>query len=104
MSALVKGGPQTLTASGVVGKSGSPLVVFAVSVDSGATQSIPFFRNGTAASAAILFEAVGTALRKVPVPNIPESGLYFPAGCFVSLDGNEGSDGVTVWYTHVSVA
>lgn len=100
----MRGGLQTITASGVLGVEDKPLVVYAVSVDSGATQSIPILRNGDAAGDAPLFEAVGTANRKVLVPNIPADGLYFPTGCFVSLDGNEGSDGVTVWYEHASLA
>mgnify|MGYP001572097656 CR=1 FL=1 len=99
----MRGGLQTITASGVVGSSGDPLVIYAVSVDSGATQSIPLFRNGTAATSAILFEALGTAARKVLVPNIPAEGLYFAAGCYLSLDGNEGADGVTVRYEHASI-
>lgn len=99
----MKGAPQTLTASGVVGVSGKPLVVHAVSVDSGVAASIPVLRNG-GASDTPLFEGLGTALRKVLVPNIPAGGVYFPAGCYVSLDGNEGGDGVTVWYEMQSVA
>ena len=100
----MRGGTQTITASGVLGVSGAPVVIYGVSVDSGATQSIPLFRNGSTARSAILFEALGTALRKVFVPNIPADGAYFASGCYVSLDGNEGSDGITVWYEHVRIA
>ena len=101
---MIKGAPQTITADGVIGVSGKPVKVFAVTIDSGASASVAAFHNGTADTDTLMFQSSGSTNLKVFVNNIPEEGGYFPAGCYVNVDSNLGSDGLTVWHEVVSVA
>lgn len=98
---MLRGGVQTRSTDGVIGIEDAPLIVYAVAIDSGATQSIASLHNGDAAGDTQLFQAVGSPNRKIFVEGIPSGGLYFSDGCFVDVDANLGGDGISVWYEHI---
>lgn len=92
-----RGGLQSITSSGVIGTSGKPIRVFAISVLSAASPGAPVFYNNTAASGNEILDGTGlTASKAVLIANIPTEGMLFPSGLFVTVDGN--STQVNVWY------
>jgi hypothetical protein len=96
---MSKGGTQRITADGVIGISGQPVRMYGAVIDSGATAANVIFRDGTSASATAIIDAVGTASRSIPIPDMPAEGILFPSGLFVDVDAN--TDAVTVAYEQV---
>lgn len=89
-------GSQRLTADGVVGVSGKPLVIYScvmLSGSGGAGELV--LRNGAADTATAYVTEAGTAASKTKTYLFGE-GLYFPAGCFFDKDSN--TDAVVVNY------
>lgn len=77
-----------LTADGVVGVSGKPIVVYNVVMLSGAGGAGELvLRDGTSASDTAYVTEAGTAASKSKTYNF-DGGLYFPDGCFFDIDTN----------------
>lgn len=77
-----------LTADGVVGTSGKPVMVHSVvmlSAAGGAGTLV--LRNGAADTATAYVQEDGTAASKTKTYNFI-GGLHFPAGCFFDIDAN----------------
>lgn len=96
-------GYKRLTSSGLVSDSGKPILIAGASVLSGGTAAVPYFINGTAASAGndIAFRGEGTAnVARITCPS--ELPVMLPNGCFVSFDANTTE--VSVFYVLQSVS
>ena len=87
---MPRGATYRVTADGVVGISGTPKVLYGMTIQSGATAGVVILHNAADADTAanVRLNVVGTANRMLPVPDIPEGGLYFPAGVFADIDAN----------------
>lgn len=82
------GGLSRVTADGVLGTSGSPVRVFGMSIESGATGGVVVLRNGTAVTDNPVISAQGSANATSQVPDVPAEGIYFSAGLYVDIDAN----------------
>lgn len=81
-------GSVRLTADGVVGTSGRPVLVYNVVMLSGAGGAGELvLRNGTSASDTAYVTEAGTAASKTKTYNF-DGGLFFPSGCFFDIDTN----------------
>lgn len=92
-------GSVRLTADGVVGVSGKPIIVYNVvmlSAAGGAGELV--LRNGAADTATVYVQEAGTAASKTKTYNF-DGGLYFPSGCFFDKDSN--TDAVVVNFEQV---
>lgn len=88
------GGTQLVTADAAVGTSGVPVRVKMIHILSAATGAVVSLRNGTSASGTVYVTETGTANTGKTV-YFGDSGVVFPAGCFVDVDGNTTSVAVT---------
>ena len=97
----MNGAPYSRSTDGVLGLSGKAIRVYAICIDSTAGgASVVAFHNGTSASDTKFLTGTGTVSKAVLVPDIPASGLLFPSGLYVDVDGN--TNNVTVWLEVVS--
>ena len=82
-----KHGTALVTASGVVGKSGSPITVYGLNiVSTGGGGSVVSLLNGTTSGGTTYISENGTTSKGVTF-NYSE-GFYFPAGLYVTVDAN----------------
>lgn len=89
-------GTKTVSADAELSTSGQPVVVFSVSIVSGAGgDGQVILRNGTDGSGTALLPLAGTQSQTVTIP-LGDKGLMFPNGCFIDLDANVTQ--VTVTY------
>lgn len=76
-----------MTASGVIGLPGQPITVYGVNiVSTSGGGSVVTLRNGSSSSGTIYIQESGTTSKGVTF--IYSEGFYFPAGLYVSVDGN----------------
>lgn len=81
-------GSQSFTTSDVViGTSGKPTRVFSMNFVSGGTAGVILLRNGTSASATAFVREDGVISSGKTI-NYGQTGIFFPAGCFLDLDAN----------------
>lgn len=84
-------GSQAFTTSDVViGTSGKPTRVFAMNFVSGGTAGVILLRNGTSASGTVFVREDGVISSGKTI-NYGQTGILFPAGCFLDLDTNVAS-------------
>ena len=89
------GSSQVLTADGVVGTSGAPTYVFAVTLRGGSALTRADLHNGTAASD---LRASGTApITDTATIDCGPNGIVFEDGCYLDITTTAGS--VTVVYS-----
>lgn len=83
-------GSQLITASGVINPSGDPIIVYGIHIlSSGGGAAVVSLRNGTSGSATIYITETGTVSTGKTFDY--GEGFFFPAGCYVSIDGNTTS-------------
>lgn len=70
-----------------IGTSGKPTRVFCVNFLSGATAGIMILRNGTSTSGTAFAQENGVISSGKTVA-YGQTGLFFPAGCFMDIDAN----------------
>lgn len=70
-----------------VGSATKPIRVFAVNFLSGGTAGVLILRNGTSASATVFVTENGVVSSGKTV-QYGQTGVYFPAGCFLDVDVN----------------
>lgn len=80
-------GSTRLTASGVVGVSGKPVIVYSFSFLSGASAGVPIFSDGSAGGGTERLRVTGTA-NQGTITTIYPNGKFFPTGCYLTVDGN----------------
>lgn len=81
-------GSQAFTTSDVViGTSGKPIRVFALSFVSGGTAGVILLRNGTS-TAGTAFVREDGVISSGKTIQYGQTGILFPAGCFLDLDAN----------------
>jgi hypothetical protein len=80
-----KHGTAYMTASGQVGKAGTPITVYAQHLISTSTASLSTLNNGGSGGTAYI-EETGTVSKGVTF-NYSE-GFYFPGGCYFVADAN----------------
>lgn len=81
-------GSQAFTTSDVViGTSGKPTRVFAMSFVSGGTAGVILLRNGTS-TAGTAFVREDGVISSGKTIQYGTTGILFPAGCFLDLDAN----------------
>lgn len=88
------GGTQLVTADIALGVSGTPVRVKMIHVVSGGTAGVVILRNGTSASGTAYAQETGT-INTGKTVYFGDSGIVFPAGCFVDVDANVTSVAVT---------
>ncbi len=82
----MRGSPEKITTSQVIGTSGKPLRVYHVSLMSGGAASTLKLYNGTDATT-IHRELTGTS-GEAKEFDFGEQGIFFPAGCYAAVDAN----------------
>lgn len=82
----MRGSPEKINSSQVVGTSGKPLWVYHVSLMSGEAPSTLKLYNGTDTTT-IHRELTGVS-GEAKEFDFGEHGLLFPAGCYAAVDGN----------------
>ena len=93
-------GVTTLTASGDLGSPANrPVMVMGIAVNSKASGGVVTLKNN-GSSGTLQYTATGTANKTVS-PNFPGSGIYFPNGCYVTIDVNTNA-AVISWTQVVS--
>lgn len=84
-------GSQAFTSTDVViGTSGKPIRVFAISFLSAATAAVILIRNGTSGSGTAFVREDGVISTGKTV-TYGQTGILFPAGCFLDVDANTTS-------------
>ncbi len=82
---------QRITADAAVGTSGNVTLVYSVSLGAGTTNSSLALRNGTAATAPILWQvnslAATAADTTSQVHDFGNKPIVFPLGCFADITG-----------------
>lgn len=87
---IERAGSTLLTADGIVGRSGAPVVVYAFHFISGGTPAVLSLKNGTTSSGTTYITETGTANTGKTV-ELGSLGTFFPEGCFVDFDANTTS-------------
>jgi len=88
-------GTQLVTADGIVGRSGLPVRVYHVHINSGAAAGVVNLRNGSTVAATIWAICNGTGANQGNNVSFGECGILLPAGCYVDVDANVTSVAVT---------
>lgn len=81
-------GNTIVTADTVIGVSGRPVRVFSATYLSSGTAAALVLRNGTGAGDDALVQTADGTINVSITLNFGESGLLFPAGCFVDFDSD----------------
>ncbi len=80
-------GSQRLTADGVVGVSGKPVLIYSVEMLNDASVGELVLRSGTADSGTVYVKKNGVTVSDTDTYSWP-GGLYFPSGAFFDKDTN----------------
>lgn len=83
-------GSKYLTADGVVGPSGQPVLIFSITPLSGATAGKTVLKNGSTSSGTIYVNELSPTVSQSHTVSW-EGGLLFPDGCFFDKDTNVAS-------------
>lgn len=84
----MRGSPERITSSQVIGTSGKPVRVYHISLKSGAAPSTLSLYNGTAVVAANLHREFTGTSNEAKDWDFSDDGLFFPSGCYAAVDGN----------------